>query len=141
MTTTTTTKTAAAAEKVEAPKISLAPGLEKLTPRIEEVRAVAGNLGGALSKGGNAYFTGLFELSRVLGSFGREIVTEAGEHVRATMQAKCLREAAELQAAYVQNRIEMSATHSKEIVDLARVKTEEVVAPFAELLKTDKKAA
>lgn len=136
-----TTITKTVAEKAEASKASPAPDLNNLTPRFEEVRAVAGNLGGALSKGSNAYFTGLFEISRVLGSFGREIVTEAGEHVRATMQAKSLREAAELQAAYVQNRIEMSATHTKEIVDLARVKTEDVVAPFAELLKTDKKAA
>ncbi len=109
--------------------------------RIETVREVAGNLGGALTLGGKAYYAGLYDLGRTLGGFGREILTEAGEHVRATMQAKCLSEVARLQAAYAQHRIEMSATHAKEFVDLARVKSEEVIAPIADLLKQDKKAA
>ena len=109
--------------------------------RIETAREVATNVGGALGEGGKAYVAGILELGRALGGFGREILTEAGEHVRATMQAKCLSEVVRLQAAYAQHRLEMSATHAKEFVDLARVKSEEVIAPIADLVKQDKQAA
>ena len=51
---------------------------------------------------------------------------------------KNLREFAELQAAYAQHRVELSATHAKELVDLARCRSEEVIAPFADLLKKNK---
>lgn len=108
--------------------------------RIQDARAVAGGVGEALGNGGKAYVSGLIELGGALGGFGREILTEAGEHARATVRARCLRDVAELQAAFVQHRIEMSATHTKEFVDLARVKTEEAIAPIADLLKHDKAA-
>ena len=108
--------------------------------RIEDARQVAGDVGGALSTGSKAYVAGVLELGRTLGGFGREILTEAGEHVRATVRAKTLREVAELQAAFAQHRIEMSATHTKEFVDLARAKAEEAMAPIAGLLKQDKAA-
>ena len=108
--------------------------------RIEEARQVAGDVGGALSTGSKAYVGGVIELGRTLGGFGREILTETGEHVRATVKAKSLREVAELQAALAQHRVEMSATHTKEFVDLARAKSEEVIAPIAALLKQDKAA-
>lgn len=109
-------------------------------PGTETLREVAGNVGGALTAGGKAYYAGLYELGRTLGGFGREFLTEAGEHARATMKAKCLGEVSRLQAAYAQHRIEMAATHTKEFVDLARVKSEEVIAPIAGLLKQDNKA-
>jgi hypothetical protein len=108
--------------------------------RIEEARQVAGDVGGALSTGSKAYVAGVLELGRTLGGFGREILTEAGEHVRATLRAKTLRDLAELQAAFAQHRIEMSATHTKEFVDLAHAKAEEAIAPIAGLLKQDKAA-
>ena len=108
--------------------------------RLEGARQVAGEVGGALSTGSKAYVAGVLELGRTLGGFGREILTEAGEHVRATVRAKNLREVAELQAAFAQHRIEMSATHAKEFVDLARAKSEEAIAPIAGLLKQDKAA-
>jgi hypothetical protein len=108
--------------------------------RIEDARQVAGGVGGALGAGGKAYVAGVLELGRILGGFGREILTEAGEHVRATVRAKNLREVAELQAAFAQHRIEMSATHTKEFVDLARASAEEAIAPIAGLLRQDKAA-
>ena len=40
--------------------------------------------------------------------------------MRATVRAKDLRELVELQAAYAQHRVELSATYTKELVDLAR---------------------
>jgi hypothetical protein len=129
MTTTTEKK------KTEAAKTETA-----LKNRIGDAGRVASEFGGALNAGGRAYAGGLLELGRTLGGFGREILNETNEHVRATFKAKCLREVAELQAAFVQHRVEMSATHSKEFIDLARAKTEEVIVPFTERLKNDKTA-
>ena len=108
--------------------------------RIGAAKEIATQVSGALATGGKAYVGGIIELGRTLGGFGREILTETGEHVRATVQAKSLRDVAELQAAWAQHRVEMSATHAKEFADLARAKTEEVIAPIAALLKQDKAA-
>ncbi len=108
--------------------------------RFNDVRETAGSIGGALSEGSRAYVSGMLELGRTLSDFGREVLTEAGEHVRATFGAKSIREVAELQAGYVQHRIEMSATHTKEFVDLARARSEEVIAPLADLIQQKKSA-
>ena len=40
-----------------------------------------------------------------------------------------------------QHRVEMTATYAKELVDLARARSEEVIAPIADMVKTDRKAA
>ena len=100
-------------------------------------KEIATDVSSALAAGGRAYIGGMVELGRTLGGFGREVFTEAGQHVRATLQAKNLRTVGELQAAFAQHRIEMSATHAKEFADLARAKSEEVIAPIAALLKQD----
>jgi hypothetical protein len=89
----------------------------------------------ALGNAARAYVAGSLELGRALGGFGREMLTETGEHLRATVQAKNLRELAELQAGFAQHRIEMSATYAKELVDLARTGSEQTIAPIAGLLK------
>jgi hypothetical protein len=108
--------------------------------RAAAYRGVAGDIGSAVTAGGKAYVNGILELSRTLGGFGREILTDAGDHVRKTVQAKCIREVAELQAAYAQHRIEMSATHTKEFADLAGAKSKEVIKPLADLINQDKAA-
>ena len=103
-------------------------------------KALVANLSDALVVGGRAYVNGVRELGRTLGGFAREIGAEAGQHVRATFEARNLREAAELQAGWAQHRIETSTAQAKEFVDLAWAKTEEVLAPFAALLKQEKAA-
>jgi hypothetical protein len=103
-------------------------------------KALAANVSDALVAGGRAYVNGVRELGRTLGGFGREIGVEAGRHVQATFESRNLREAAELQAAWAQHRIETSTAHAKEFTDLAWAKTEDVIAPFAALLKQDKAA-
>jgi hypothetical protein len=45
-----------------------------------------------------------------------------------------------LQTAWTQRRVETSAAHAKEFADLARLKSEEVIAPLAALLKKDQAA-
>jgi hypothetical protein len=101
---------------------------------------MATNVSGALRAGSRAYVNGMLELSRALGGFGREIFAEAGRHVRATIEARSLREVAELQAAWVQHRIETSTAHSKEFADLAHAKTMDLITPFAALLKHNTRA-
>jgi hypothetical protein len=133
MTTTTTSTTTDAGTEIETANRSL-------RARLEGARRIATGLGGALGDGGKAYVAGVLELGRTLGGFSREILTESGQHVRATARAKNLRELAELQAAFAQRRIEMSATYTKEFADLACAKSEAVIAPFASLLARDKTA-
>jgi hypothetical protein len=128
MTTTTTTNTEAAFETAR-PSVRF---------RIESAREVAAGVGGALGSGSKAYVAGVLEIGRALGGFGREIVTEAGAHVSATVRAKTLRQVGELQVAWAQHRVEMAATHAKELADLARAKSEEAIAPVAALLRQDK---
>jgi hypothetical protein len=103
-------------------------------------KALVANVSDALVAGGRAYVNGVRELGRTLGGFGREIGAEAGRHIQTTFEARNLREAAELQAGWAQHRIETSTAHAKELADLAWAKTEEVIAPFAALLKQDKAA-
>lgn len=95
------------------------------------------NLLGALAAGSGAYLSGVLALGGTVGGFGREIVAEAGRHVDATIKATNLREVAELQAAWVQHRLETATAHAKEVADLANAKTMDVIAPFAQLLKQD----
>ena len=130
MTTTTTQTPAPANEAAEA----------GVRARIAGARQVAGDVGGAFGAGGKAYVAGVLDLSRALWGFGREILAESGEHVRATVRAKDLHELAELQAAYAQRRIEMSATYTKEFADLARDRSEAVIAPVADLVAPHKAA-
>ena len=128
MTTTTSTQPEAAIETEN----------RGVRARIGNAHEVAAGVGGALATGGSAYVAGVFEIGRTLGGFGREILTEAGEHVRATLRAKSLRELGELQLAWTQHRVEMAATHARELADLARTKSEETLAPVAALVRQDK---
>ena len=125
----TTTKT----EGTTAPATSLGA-------RLGGAKEIATKLSGALNAGSRAYVNGVLELGRTLGGFGREIAAEAGRQVRATIEARSLREVAELHAAWVQHRIETSTAHAKEFADLAHARAMDVIAPFAALLKQDKAA-
>lgn len=98
-------------------------------------RKNATTLSSALMAGSRAYMNGVLELVRTLGGFGGEIAAEAGRHVRATIEARNLREVAELQAAWAQHRVETSAAHVKELADLAHTRTMDVIAPLTALLK------
>jgi hypothetical protein len=114
------------------------PATGTATP--DDTQASATTLSSALTAGSRAYVTGVFELGRMLGGFGREIANEAGQHVRATVEARALRDVAELQAVWLQHRIETSTAHVKEFADLAHSRTMEVIAPFAALLRRNKAA-
>ena len=108
--------------------------------RLGGTKEIARELSGALKAGSRAYVNGVVDLGWTLSSFGREIAAEAGRHVRATIEARSLREVAELQAAWVQHRVETSTAHAKEFTDLAHARTMDVITPFAALLKQDKAA-
>jgi hypothetical protein len=82
----------------------------------------------------------MLELTKSLGGFGREIITDASRHVQATLRAKNLRAVGELQAGFAQHQIEMSTARVKEFADLACAKSEEVIAPIVTLLRPGKAA-
>ena len=88
----------------------------------------------------DSYFAGVVALGRAIGEFGRETATEFGQHAKATLEARSIRDVAELQAGWVQHRVETATAHAKELADLAREKTEDVIEPFAALLKQGKAA-
>jgi hypothetical protein len=102
---------------------------------MRRAKEIATGLSGALTAGGRAYVSGVFELGRTLGGFVREVAGEAARHARAMVEARSLREIAELQAAWAQHRVETSTAQAKEFVDLAHARTMDVIAPFAALLK------
>lgn len=108
--------------------------------RMARISSVATDLTHAANASAGAYVDGMLELARTLGGFGSEILSETNGHVRETVRARNLRSLAELQVAYTQRRIEMSATYAKEFADKARVRTEEVIAPLAAVLMDDKAA-
>lgn len=89
----------------------------------------------ALAAGGKAYVSGVTDLARTLTGFGREMLGETGAHARASLNAKNLRELGELQVGFAQHRVETASAHLKEFADLARARSEAVIAPFTALLK------
>ena len=109
----------------------------QITERYKAVREVGGDITSAVGASGRAYANGVVELGKALFGFGREAYEEVVDNVRATANAKCMREVAELQAAFIQTRIENSTAHMKEFADLARVKAEETVEPLVGLVKKE----
>lgn len=109
----------------------------RLNTRVWSAKELAEDVSVALTAGSKAYFSGIVELGRTLGGFGGEVIADVSQHVRAILRAKNLRAVGELQAAFAQRQIEVSANHVKEFADLARTKSEEAIAPIATLLKHD----
>ncbi len=104
------------------------------------VRDTAGQTVGAATDFGKAYYSGVTVLGQTLFGFGKEFYGEVTEHAQKTMKAKSLSEVAGLQAAFMQTRIETSAAHGKEFIDVARVQAEETMKPVIALLDGNRAA-
>lgn len=120
-------------DRVDAVRDSVSSG-------IGAARGAAGKTASAFGAAGRAYFAGVGEIGRTLLGFGREVYTDTVEHVQASFKAKDLRSVAELQAAFIQNRVEQSAAHANELVEVARDQVEASIKPFIDLLD-EKQAA
>ncbi|MEM6727932.1 MAG: phasin family protein [Pseudomonadota bacterium] len=107
---------------------------ENVTERFDDVRGTANMTAGAAMDFGKAYYAGLTTVGRTLWGMTQEVYGEASSHVTKTFQARNVREVAELQAAFVQTRIENSAAHGKELIDVTRVEAEKTMKPVIELL-------
>ncbi|MEM1233070.1 MAG: phasin family protein [Pseudomonadota bacterium] len=107
---------------------------ENVTERFDDVRGTANMTAGAAMDFGKAYYAGLTTVSKTLWGFGQEFYGEVTDHAQKTMQAKNLKQVAELQAAFLQTRVETSAAHGKEFIDVARIETEKTMKPVLELL-------
>lgn len=107
---------------------------ENVTERLDDVRGTANLTAGAAMDFGKAYYAGLTTVSKTLWGFGQEFYGEVTDHAQKTMQAKNIQQVAELQASFMQTRLETSAAHGKEFIDVARVETEKTLKPVIELL-------
>ena len=107
---------------------------EQITTSVETVRETGTKTAGAAVDFGKAYYSSLSVLGQTIWGFGQEVYGEVTNHAQKTMQAKSLSDVASLQAAFVQTRIETSAAHSKEFIDVAREETEKTMKPIIELL-------
>jgi len=107
---------------------------ETLTNGFDTARGVSNQAAGASVDFGKAYYAGLSTIGRTLFGFGKEFYGEVSGHAQKTMSAKSVREVAELQAAFVQSRIETSAAHGKELIDVTALEAEKTMKPVIELL-------
>lgn len=112
----------------------------KSTPAANAVRLIPSELTSFLFAGQRAYTNSITELSRMLLGFGRDVVDDSVNHVKATFRATNLRQVAELQVAFAQNRIEGAAAHLQQVVELARAKAGDAIDPLAGLVKTKEAA-
>ncbi|MEO0343162.1 MAG: phasin family protein [Pseudomonadota bacterium] len=109
---------------------------EAVAERYETVRDTASTAASVAKDFGTAYYNGVSTLGKTLFGFAQEFYAETAEHATKTMKAKNLTSVAELQAAFIQSRIENSATHGKVFIDVARQQTEATMKPVIALLNT-----
>lgn len=133
-------------ESIETASNKLEGGIDAASHRLQDlvestanVLGGVGHVGAAMKDSAGAYYRGVTGLAGLLGQFGREIIAEAGDHARQTLNARCVREAGVLQVAYAQHRIDSAASHAQEFTLAARDAARGVVAPFS-LLITSKSA-
>lgn len=107
---------------------------ETVTENFDSVRGTANRTAGAAMDFGKAYYAGVTTVGSTLWGFAQEFYGEGANHVQKTFQAKNVQQVAELQAAYLQSRIETSAAHGKEFIDVARGEAEKTLKPIVDLL-------
>lgn len=102
----------------------------ELPPNPSKTRRVSS----AALASGRAWLAGVAALTQGLGDAGRETLQDVTAHAKALAKASSLRQAALLQADFVQHRLTASATNAKDLADLAQHKTHAVIAPLTGLL-------
>ena len=118
--------------------------LETATANLNEGSKAARSLFGALTLSGRKTLEGVLAFDKAVFGIVKNNVTSAIDHTKATMSAKSINDVVELQAAYAHSYIEATAANSRELLDLAKTRTEEAYAPVKVALselKGDKKAA
>ncbi len=143
---TKTTRPAATAKatetKAEAKADTTVP--DATTARLSEGTRAARALFGALGESGRKTFDGVLAFDKALIDIVKTGVTSYIDHGKATMSAKCINDVVDLQAAYAHSAIEAGAANTRELLDLAKDRTEEAYAPVKQAiadLKDDSKAA
>ena len=118
--------------------------LDAATSNLNEGTKAARNLFSALTMTGRKTFEGVVAFDKALFDVLKSNVTSYIDHGKATMSAKSINDVVELQAAYAHSCIEATAANSRELLDLAKTKTEEAYAPVKDALaglKSGTKAA
>ena len=98
--------------------------------QVTKTQAQAKSFFGNLMEAGKLAFNGTIEIDKViLGHIG-STAKGALDHGRSVLSAKDVRTAIEIQTAFVTNSFEQGFANTKEIVELAQVRTKEVVSTF-----------
>ncbi|MEO1563923.1 MAG: phasin family protein [Pseudomonadota bacterium] len=100
----------------------------------------AGAVAGVAKDFGAAYYNGVTTVSKTLFGFAQDVYAETAEHATKVMKAKDMTSVAELQAAFIQNRIENAAKRGKIFVDVAHEQTRATWKPVVDALATKKAA-
>jgi hypothetical protein len=112
----------------------------KSESKVATATSAVANTSSAVREAATAYASGVSAISKAVFGIGREVVGETVEHGKASMSANCVRSLAEMQAGYVQRRIESSTVHVKTVADVATESFKDVYAPLIGLLKNRKAA-
>jgi hypothetical protein len=130
----TTTKTAAAetaAEKIETVGVDA-------TQKVAETTKAITNVFSALTQATRKTVEGVIAVDKTLLGYAKNAVTSYVDLGKASLQAKCLNDLIDLQAAYAHNSIETTAANAREVVDMSRTKAKEAYAPVKEIIDTYK---
>ncbi len=93
----------------------------------------AGNLFSAVFQSGRSAVEGIIEVDKALLGFAKDAFNGYVDLGKKSMQAKCINDLIDLQAAHAHASIENGAANAREIVELSRSKAKEAYAPVKEI--------
>ncbi|MCL6282465.1 phasin family protein [Ruegeria sp. 2012CJ41-6] len=124
------------ATKATAPKTNAADTVSKATNSIANVSNTVSSLFGAYITSGRKLVEGVIEVDKTLLGYAKNSFDGYVALGKDTMQAKCLNDVIDLQAAHAHASIENGAANAREVVELSRTRAKEAYAPLKEVIDT-----
>ncbi|MFA3917423.1 phasin family protein [Ruegeria hyattellae] len=124
------------ATKTTAPKTNPAANVSKATSSIANVSNTVSSLFGAYITSSRKVVEGVIEVDKTLLGYAKNAVDGYVALGKDTMQAKCLNDVIDLQAAHAHASIENGAANAREVVELSRTRAKEAYAPLKEVIDT-----
>ncbi|PIB26007.1 hypothetical protein BFP76_13600 [Amylibacter kogurei] len=113
---------------------------DKTAETVQDVNNTFTDAKSAVSEAASAYVSGVTAITKSVFGIGKEIAQETVDHGKMSMKANCMRSLVEMQAGYVQHRVESSTVHFKTVADVTTESVKNVYAPIAELVNNRKAA-
>ncbi|WP_372574711.1 phasin family protein [Ruegeria jejuensis] len=124
------------ATKATAAKTNAADTVSKATTSIANVSNTVSSLFGAYVTSGRKVVEGVIEVDKTLLGYAKNAVDGYVALGKDTMQAKCLNDVIDLQAAHAHASIENGAANAREVIELSRTRAKEAYAPLKEIIDT-----